>query len=51
MEFRPEVSPTLKEMDPSIFRPEAMGLAALIAAKARPTRSQRLSRFLPKAVP
>ncbi len=51
MEFRPKVSPTLKEMDPRIFRPEAMGLAALIAAKARPTRSQRLSRFLMKAVP
>jgi hypothetical protein len=37
-------------MDPRIFRPEAMGLAAMIAAKARPIRSQRLNRFLAKAV-
>jgi propionate CoA-transferase len=50
MEFRPDVSPALKEMDPRIFRPEAMGLAAMIAAKARPIRSQRLNRFLTKAV-
>jgi propionate CoA-transferase len=50
MEFRPDVSPVLKEMDPRIFRPEAMGLAAMIAAKARPVRSPRLNRFLTKAV-
>jgi propionate CoA-transferase len=50
MQFRPDVSPALKEMDPRIFRPEAMGLAAIIAAKPRPIRSQRLDRFLKKAV-
>jgi propionate CoA-transferase len=50
MQFRPDVSPVLKEMDFRIFRPEAMGLAAIIAAKARPIRSQRLNRFLTKAV-
>jgi propionate CoA-transferase len=45
MQFRPDVSPALKEMDARIFRPEPMGLAALIAAKARPIRSKRLNRF------
>jgi propionate CoA-transferase len=50
MQFRPDVSPDLKEMDARIFRPEVMGLAALIAAKARPIRSPRLNRFLTKAV-
>ena len=50
MQFRPDVSPDLKEMDARIFRPEPMGLAALIAAKARPVRSQRLNQFLTKAV-
>src|ERR1700722_593139 len=49
-QFRPDVSPALKEMDSRIFRPEAMGLAAIIAAKERPIRSQRLNRFLTKAV-
>jgi hypothetical protein len=44
------VSPALKAMDSRIFRPEAMGLAAVIAAKERPVRSQRLNRFLTKAV-
>jgi propionate CoA-transferase len=50
MQFRPDVSPALKEMDARIFRPEPMGLAALIAAKARPIRSKRLNQFLTKAV-
>ena len=50
MQFRPDVSPALKAMDCRIFRPEAMGLAAIIAAKERPVRSQRLNRFLTKAV-
>ena len=50
MQFRPDVSPALKEMDARIFRPEPMGLAALIAAKARPVRSPRLNQFLTKAV-
>jgi propionate CoA-transferase len=50
MQFRPDVSPALKEIDARIFRPEPMGLAALIAAKARPIRSKRLNQFLTKAV-
>ena len=50
MRFRPDISPALKEMDARIFRPEAMGLAAIIAAKARPIRSPRLNQFLTKAV-
>jgi propionate CoA-transferase len=50
MQFRPDVSRDLKEMDARIFHPEAMGLAALIAAKARPIRSPRLDQFLKKAV-
>jgi propionate CoA-transferase len=50
MQFRPEISPALKEMDARIFRPEPMGLAALIAAKARPVRSKRLNQYLTKAV-
>ncbi len=50
MQFRPDVSPDLKEMDARIFRPEPMGLATLIAAKAPPIRSKRLNQFLTKAV-
>jgi propionate CoA-transferase len=50
MEFKPDVSPVLREMDPRIFRPESMGLAAMITTKARPIRSQRLNCFLTKAV-
>ena len=50
MQFRPDISPDLKAMDARIFRSEPMGLAALIAAKARPVRSQRLNQFLTKAV-
>ncbi len=50
MAFRPDISPDLKEMDPRIFRSETMGLAAIIAAKARPARSPRLNKFMTKAV-
>jgi propionate CoA-transferase len=50
MQFRPAVSPALQAMDPRIFRPEAMGLAGIIAAKGRPVRSQRLDQFLTRAV-
>lgn len=46
MQFRPAVSPALREMDARIFRPEPMGLAAIIAANARPIRSARLARLL-----
>jgi propionate CoA-transferase len=51
MQFRPDVSPALGEMDPRIFRPEAMGLAATIAANRRPIRSARLNQFLTGAMP
>jgi propionate CoA-transferase len=50
MQFRPDVSPALKTMDHRIFRPEVMGLADIIAAKEQPVRSQRLDRFLRRAV-
>jgi propionate CoA-transferase len=50
MQFRPAVSPSLREMDARIFRPEVMGLAAIIAANRGPIRSQRLERFLTGAV-
>jgi propionate CoA-transferase len=50
MQFRPPVSPALREMDARIFQPEAMGLAAIIAANRRPIRSPRLSKFLTGAV-
>lgn len=46
MQFRPAVSPALREMDARIFRPEAIGLAAIIAANRRPIRSARLNAFL-----
>jgi propionate CoA-transferase len=45
MQFRPAVSSDLREMDARIFRPEAMGLAAIIAGNKRPIRSARLERF------
>jgi propionate CoA-transferase len=50
MQFKPAVSPDLREMDARIFRPEAMGLAAIIAGNSRPIRSARLNAFLTKAV-
>jgi propionate CoA-transferase len=50
MQFRPAVSPSLREMDARIFRPEAMGLAAIIAGNRRPIRSARLDKFLTGAV-
>jgi propionate CoA-transferase len=46
MQFRPAVSSSVREMDTRIFRPEPMGLAAIIAANRRPIRSPRLSKFL-----
>ena len=50
MQFKPAVSASLREMDARIFRPEAMGLAAIIAANSRPIRSARLNAFLTGAV-
>jgi propionate CoA-transferase len=47
MQFRPDVAPGLKTMDERIFRPEPMGLAAVIAANRRPPRSARLQRLQP----
>lgn len=46
MDFRPDVSSDLREMESRIFRPEPMGLAAIIATKKRPSRSARLEKFL-----
>jgi propionate CoA-transferase len=46
MQFRPAVSSALCEMDARIFRPQAIGLAAIIAANVRPIRSARLNTFL-----
>jgi propionate CoA-transferase len=45
MQFKPDVSPRLKDMDARIFRPEPMGLAGIIANNPKPTRSERLARF------
>jgi propionate CoA-transferase len=45
MQFRPDVASGLKTMDKRIFRPEAMGLSAIIAANRRPARSARLERL------
>jgi propionate CoA-transferase len=45
MKFTPDVSPALKQMDVRIFRPEPMGLAAIIAGNRRPIRSERLARL------
>jgi propionate CoA-transferase len=45
MEFTPEISKDLKSMDARIFRPEPMGLAAIIAANTRAARSARLERI------
>jgi propionate CoA-transferase len=46
MEFTPEISKDLKSMDARLFRPEPMGLAAIIAANKRPARSVRLERII-----
>lgn len=45
MEFRPDVSPALKQMDARIFLPQPMGLAGIIAENHRPMRSARLGRL------
>jgi propionate CoA-transferase len=45
MRFKPDISPSLKEMDARIFRPDRMGLADIIAANRRPIRSERLARL------
>jgi propionate CoA-transferase len=46
MQFKPDVSPRLKDMDPRIFRPEPMGLAGIIATNPKPVRSERLARLV-----
>jgi propionate CoA-transferase len=43
MRFKPDVSPSLKEMDARIFRPEPIGLPDIIAGNRRPIRSERLA--------
>ncbi len=50
MAFRPDVATDLKEMDRRIFRPEPMGLAAIIAQNPRPIRSARLAQFLQESM-
>ena len=45
MEFRPDVSPALKPMDPRLFLPQKMGLAETIAANRREARSPRLAKL------
>jgi propionate CoA-transferase len=45
MEFKPDVSARLKEMDARIFRPEPIGLAGIIDANPKPLRSERLARL------
>ena len=46
MQFRPDISSSLKEMDGRIFRPEPMGLSAAVASRGKPVRSERLARLL-----
>jgi propionate CoA-transferase len=45
MEFRPEISRHLQQMDARLFRPEPMGLADIIAENQQPARSARLARI------
>ena len=45
MEFKPDISPTLKEMDARLFLPQNMQLAATIAANRRGARSPRLAKL------
>ena len=45
MEFKPEISKDLKEMDSRIFVPQPMGLSEIISANRHPARSARLSRI------
>jgi propionate CoA-transferase len=45
MEFKPDVSASLKRMDSRIFLPQPMGLADIIAGKPRPIRSTRHGRL------
>ncbi len=43
MAFRPAIAADLREMDPRLFRPEPMGLAGDLAARAPVARSPRLA--------
>lgn len=45
MDFRPAISPQLKKMDASVFKPEPVGLSGLIAAKPRIFRSRRMTEY------
>jgi propionate CoA-transferase len=45
MEFKPEISKDLKQMDARLFLPQPMGLSGIIAANKRPARSARLDRI------
>jgi propionate CoA-transferase len=46
MDFEPRVAPDCREMDPRLFRPEAMNLARDIAAKSPQPRSVRVTEWL-----
>jgi propionate CoA-transferase len=45
MGFRPNVSESLREMDPRLFRDEPVGLASELATKAPRARSARLEKL------
>ena len=45
MEFKPDISKDLKQMDARLFRPEPMGLADIILANQQPARSARFARI------
>jgi propionate CoA-transferase len=45
MGFRPNVAESLREMDPRLFRDEAVGLASELATKAPRARSARLEKL------
>jgi propionate CoA-transferase len=43
MDFKPAISPNLKQMDAALFRPEPVGLSALLATRPRVIRSKRIA--------
>jgi len=45
MEFKPDIAKDLRQMDARLFRPEPMGLAAIISANQPRARSPRLARI------
>ena len=45
MGFRPTISPNLKKMDAALFRPEPVGLSAMLATRPRVIRSKRMAEY------